>query len=381
MIYHKPQGEQMKVIIKEQKTYNLEEVIANIRVIFTELNIFEKLKDKQTILLKPNLLAPYHPDKAVTTHPVVIEAVIIILKELNKDIAVGDSCGGSHKIQAVWDKTGVLDVCQRHNVRLLEFGKEGVVNIQTDLANFIFDKNVVEYDAIINIAKMKTHSLMLFTGAVKNLYGVIPGLYKTELHKHFIEPENFSFLLSAIYGLLKKNIILNIIDGIVGMDGAGPSGGNPFPFGILLASEKASAVDYVATELMGFEFKDMTYLIDSIKDDNLSISDIIIDDKWKGFKFKNVNLKTVLFRSRIVNKLPKFLSNWFQKLISFYPVMPKSCKLCLVCMQSCPVKVITLKEERLVFDKKDCIKCLCCHELCPDSEIKLKKHLLAKLFL
>ncbi|MCL2063375.1 MAG: DUF362 domain-containing protein [Candidatus Cloacimonetes bacterium] len=379
-----------RVIIKEHKEYILDEIVFSIREFFNEFDLFDKLKDKKLILLKPNLLGAHHPDKAVTTHPVVLEALIMILKDMEKEIIVGDSPGGTAKASVVWKTTGIQEICERHNVRLIDFGKEGIINIQTNLTKFFFDKYIIECDAIINLAKMKTHSLMLYTGAVKNLYGAIPGLYKSELHKQFPSPKEFSSVLSAIYGLLKPSLALNIIDGIIGMEGDGPSAGKPYPFGVLIASEIASATDFVASGLMGFDVDNIVYLKQSLQDDEVKYLendiDILCREKKLNLQeikeilnYKKINIKSVIFSNNLLDKLPKFIKNIFKALLDYYPDFNKECQMCLVCAQSCPVQALDSKGNELILNKKKCIKCLCCHEMCQYNAIFLKKRFLAKI--
>ena len=119
-----------KVIVISEKSYNLAEVEGHVHNIFTELDIFNKLKDKKRILLKPNLLGAHHPDKAVTTHPVIIEAVIKNLSSFNGEIFVGDSPGGTVSISQVWKQTGIKELCEKYNVKLAEFGKDGIETVK-----------------------------------------------------------------------------------------------------------------------------------------------------------------------------------------------------------------------------------------------------------
>ena len=367
-----------KVIIRSQKSYILSEVEDHIRQIFTELGIYDKLKDKKRILIKPNLLGAHHPDKAVTTHPVVIEAVIRILQENPVEIVIGDSPGGTVSINHVWQETGIKELCEKYNVDLAEFGKEGIETVNMESVPPLYiDKNVMNCDAVINMAKMKTHSMMLYTGAVKNLYGVIPGLYKSELHKLHPSPNDFSNILVAVYNLLKPKIVVNIIDGIIGMDGEGPSAGNPYPYHIILASEKASAVDFLASKMMGL--KQIPYLEQCLCSDNITYDNIESDTQWQNFIFKNVKLKGVLFKNKVLILLPEFVKKIFRKLFAYYPAFYQKCKLCNICVKCCPVNALKVENKKILLDKKKCIKCLCCHEMCPHSAVYLKKSLLASL--
>ena len=96
---------------------------------------------------------------------------------------------------------------------------------------------------------MKTHSLMRLTGAVKNMYGAIAGLHKTELHKKFPSPEEFAKVLIDAFEAVKPNLVL--MDGIVSMDQAGPASGRLRDTGLLIAGEDSVACDSVFAELVG----------------------------------------------------------------------------------------------------------------------------------
>ena len=381
-----------KVLIASQNTYNLLEIEEKLRVIFKELKLEQLLENKQKILLKPNMLGAHHPDKAVTTHPVILEAVLKILQDYGKVIIVGDSPGGIVKARQVWEVSGYTDICNKYNVKLVDFGKDGVIEIKGIKKNrkdvrLIIDKNVMDCDAIINLPKMKTHSMMLYTGAVKNLYGVIPGLYKSELHKEFQSPNQFAEVLSELYSVIKDKIVLNIMDGVIGMDGDGPSAGKPALFGLILVSEKASILDYYASKMMGFKLKDLQYLQSSLNSDNfltnnkINFESIEIEKKWENFFLSDIDIKSVIFRNKFLNKIPPFLKKCFSVLFTYYPDFLDSCKLCEVCIKSCPVQALKLSDnkDKVILTKKDCIKCLCCHEMCPYSAITIKKSLISRL--
>ena len=364
-----------KVIILEEKSYAIESIEKSIRQIFNDLNIYDLLKEKKTILVKPNLLGAFPPDKAVTTHPVVLEAVIRILQEIEKEIIVGDSSGGTAKAEHVWEKTGLKAVCQKYNVPLLDLGSDGISIIRTDLKTLNFSQTAVECDGIINLAKMKTHSLMLYTGAVKNLFGCIPGLGKSDLHRLYPSPDKFAILLAKIYDVMREKIVINIIDGIVGMDGDGPSAGRPYPFGILVASRKASAADLITSKLMGFNVSQLKYVLDSLKLDNITEADVMIEEKWRNFKYPKVKIKSVIFSNNLLNSMPRFVKIVINLAFSYHPRFPKKCKMCLMCVKCCPVKALQSENNRIQIDKNKCIKCMCCHEMCPDSMISFKKKL------
>jgi uncharacterized protein (DUF362 family) len=149
--------------------------------------IKEFLKDgKKKVLLKPNILLAAEPDKAVTTHPLFIEKIINSLKSNGiKDIFLTDSPGAHYaEFERVLRKTGISEVCTKNNVNILKIEKYKPKSFNNMYISSIID----EVDLIINIPKLKTHSLMGLTLGVKNLFGLIPGTYKVRMHRDY--PDN-----------------------------------------------------------------------------------------------------------------------------------------------------------------------------------------------
>jgi len=368
-----------KVSIFTQKEYILHEIESHLRPIFREPNISEKLQKMKTVLIKPNMLGAFAPERAVTTHPIVLECVIKILQDMGVEVVVGDSPGGTVKAQTVWDVCGYTEVCSRYGVPLLDFGKSGILNIHSGDLKLYFDKDVWECHGMINIAKMKTHSMAVYTGAVKNLYGTIPGLYKAELHKLYPSPNEFAKVLTTIYHLLKQKIVLNIIDGIIGMDGQGPSAGRPYPFGELITSENSVATDIVASEIMGFRLDEILYLQQCYEQEDFVLSEMDIQNRRPESDYQNLNIKTVLFRNKFLNSLPRFIKTIFTSLFAYRPGFTKNCTLCGVCVKSCPTKALSIVRKKVRLENHKCIKCLCCHEVCPSSAVYLKKNIVARM--
>ena len=372
-----------KLFVKELCDYDVSKILNVFTEILNQEPFFSSLKDKNKILIKPNLLGAHHPEKAVTTHPAMLEAMILFLKSLNKEILVGDSPGGVASAPKVWKETGILEVCERHNIKLIDFGKDGIVSKSINNVDFHFEKQLFEVDGIINMAKMKTHSLMLYTGAVKNLYGLIPGLYKSELHKKFPQPKDFANVLGSIYLNFSEKLVFSVLDGIVGMEGEGPASGKPRHFNRIYISEHASAIDFYASKYMGFKIEQLDYLQTALKIDNITPEQIEIEDQFRNQILPDVAIKEVQFRKKFLDSLPPFVKGIFTRLFSYYPYFNKTCVRCAICVKSCPVSALKLEkgDKVPVLDKQKCIKCMCCHELCPYHVVTIKKTFLAKMFL
>ncbi len=344
--------------------------------------------DKQTILLKPNLLGRFPPERAVTTHPLVMDAVARLLHEKGKTIWIGDSSGGTVSSEYVYAGTGVKDVAEKYGAKAISFEKSGAVKKKVTFPDgasheLIFSKAWFDADGVINLSKLKTHSLMRYTGAVKNLYGVIPGLKKVDFHREFPKPPQFGSLLTEIYGALREKILFNVMDGILGMEGTGPSSGKPRHFNAMLASENAPSLDKVALEAMGFKLSQIGYVNNALKRDGIDPASIRVFPEGARLDFGKVEILPVLWRSMFLGSLPGDVRKILRKIIDYYPAYKSNCKLCRICIDSCPVKAITLPEGASVpvIDRSKCIKCLCCHEFCPHDAMEIKGTFIANLIL
>ena len=220
-----------------------------------------------------------------------------------------------------------------------------------------------EVDIIINLPKLKTHSLMVYTLGVKNLFGFIPGGRKPDYHAKAQDVEHFAELLCDIYQILKPKITLTIADGIIGMEGNGPSSGTPKKAGVIIISEDAGAIDYIAGKMISLETPLMNCILQRKL---LDINEIETIGQIPNIPFKAPT------GSSLIRKLPTFLQKMVGNNMVAHPyVKKKKCIKCRVCMKSCPVKAITLNPYP-EFNRKKCVDCYCCHELCPENAIYLK---------
>ncbi len=368
-----------KVDIIEQGSYKLTEIVAKLSTSLAELGVLKALEVVQSVLLKPNLLGAFEPEKNVTTHPVIIEAVIVILQEMGKTIYIADSPGGTIPYEAVLKKTGIRDLVDKYKINWLQFGQNGIETVERKGGESLyFDPIINKIDAIINLPKYKTHSLMLYTGAIKNLFGLIPGIKKSEYHKYYPDYASFSGLLNDLYRAVEHKIVVNIMDGVIGMQGEGPSAGQSYEFHRIFVSQDAPALDYIAAGMMGFQKEEMGYILEGRSD--LNISNVEIKEEYRRFVYQDVNIKIVRSRYNFLKIVPNAVFKVFSRLFSAYPeILDIKCVKCRICQKSCPVQAIEDVKDRLKIRKGKCIKCLCCHEFCPHRAIKVRKSLLARL--
>lgn len=342
------------------------------------------VKPGEKILIKPNLLSIKSPDKAVTTHPEIVRAVIQLVKSAGAVPFVGDSPGGARSdMNKLWEVTGMTQVCEEEKAEIVSFEGAGAREIDINDMNVekvLFSKAVLDCDGIINLPKLKTHSLMTFTAGIKNLYGCIPGLRKVEYHKYASKNDDFARLLANIYLFLKGKIRLTLVDGILGMEGNGPSSGIIRKMDMIAASDDIPMLDAFLLDSIGGNIaKNHVLKALHISKNDLNRISIIGglpgDFDLSNFKFPQ-NRKLDLVPRPIIRSLGKFL--WIKPKINDY-----KCVGCMFCAKSCPVKAIEKvngKKQPVVLEKK-CISCFCCHELCPYKAVDFKKSLLAKLFM
>lgn len=346
---------------------------------FLESARSSKLAKAKRVLIKTNALGAYAPERAVTTHPAVLEALIKYLLSKGKEVWLGDSPGGSLGFKHVFDTCGYTALAEKYQIKLVNLSTSGFREVISDGYPLRVSEVIWRCGAVINVAKYKTHSLMAYTGALKNLYGLVPGMVKTEYHKEYPDTHSFASMLVALYGAVRSRITYNIIDGIVGMDGAGPAAGNPRNFGLLFGSSSIPAVDYIASRIMGFGIRDVPYLFDALHKDGILPSSVLIPTSFRGYRIEDAQIRTVKLRSDALKFVPHFAAKAFKKVYDTRPVVGPDCLKCGVCVKGCPVKAISWQADGYpLIDQKLCIKCMCCHELCPHQKIEIHKSYLAK---
>lgn len=328
----------------------------------------------KTVLIKPNMLTDRLPEESVTTHPEVVRPLIREFKAAGATVSVADSPANVTRIERVWDRTGFATLCREENVELVNLEKAGVENVTSGSVTVPVARPILEADLLINVPKVKTHVLTTLTGAVKNLYGAIPGFRKATLHKERHQPRDFAEVVAALYRVLRPG--LSIADGIMGMDGEGPSNGTPYPLGILAASTDAVALDMALCGFMGIPIRRVPYLAPLSDVTNISPSEVV----WKGTRPESLR-KARLPRTPPLHLIPRPLVRAVAPLVWIRPFFGDACKFCGRCVTACPTGALSQKEKTLpVLDRGRCVACCCCHEVCPAKAVTMTASPLLRLF-
>jgi len=361
-----------KVSIVKCKTYNPREVEGSVDKAFGLLGgMGSFVKKGEKVLLKPNILSRRPPEDGVNTHVEVTRAVVRLVKYCGAVPVIGDNPGGSVTPKDAYECSGFSSLAREEGIEILEGGNVKMLR-GVPISSYFF-----ECDKIISIPKMKTHNLMNLTGAIKNMFGAVSGLHKSQCHKRCPDPEEFADILVDVFELVKPHLVL--MDGVIAMDGNGPAAGDLKPVGLLIAGQDSVAVDSVFSHLIGISPFDLVTIkeayrrgLGEIKLENIDIlGEKIKENLIKGFK---------LPRSKLLLKLPKGVVSMLAGLVRFGPyINTELCKKCKICAESCPVSAITIDSRDSVIDSGKCIKCMCCHEVCPYKAVELRRNILARV--
>lgn len=361
------------VSILECSNYEREKVEAVMKQLLDSVGA-DRLENRK-ILLKPNILYAEVPEKAVTTHPEVLRAVILYLQKKGNTIFVGDSPAFHNHITA-GNKSGLKTVTEECGAVWCDFTKTAVVEVPEGklVKSFLMADIVKKVDTVFSLAKMKTHMLMYYTGAMKNLFGLIPGLAKSGFHLRFPEVENFAQMIVDLNLAVKAQFA--VMDGITAMEGMGPGSGTPRDVGLLMASDNLPAIDIATSSIMTYDPMQIPVLklaldgafgirsIDEIKYPFLKAGDLVIPDYDIITKLKDNSL--------FKNYMPGFMVKIIQYLTVKRPRFNESCVVCGECIKICPAKALSIKDGKIAINHRLCIKCYCCHEICSKKAIDLK---------
>lgn len=338
----------------------------------------------QRVLLKVNLLSRALPDRAVTTHPEVVRALIRSVRACGGVPQVGDSPGGPNTpamVKRIWADSDIAAVCAEEDAPLLLFDEDVRRVINPDgvlFGAFTLGGAVVDADVLISVPKFKTHGFMMFTGAVKNLFGCIPGLEKAQYHLKVPDRDDFGSMLVDL--MLACRPALSVMDAVVGMEGEGPAGGSPRHVGALLASPDAVALDVVASAMAGLDplevYTNRAALDRGIGYRTPDEIDVIGDD-WHEFSPTGF----VLPARDLSARMPKWLARRLRGWTTARPMLEREadCTRCATCEKVCPVGAISVGPDGPRFDHSRCIRCYCCQELCPPQCIGLTVPPVARL--
>lgn len=337
------------------------------RLVEEIFTLFPGPRNTSKVLVKPNMLGPHPPEKGVTTHPALVGAVIRVLRDQGARVMVGDNPGmsGYGRSRKAARECGLLECAGQHYENL----SLSPVRIKTDSAHFqeiSISRQVLEADEVINLPKLKTHCLTVLTGAVKNTFGYVVGADKMRIHAACPTPARFAEGLVDIYCIRPPE--LNIMDGILAMEGNGPSNGKPVFLGRVLASTNGVTLDAAAVHMLGQRPGAVPHLDVAGRrglgeTDPARIKILGEQSPVRGFGFPRTFVPGLV---GIV--LNRYLSRWT---VTLPEIVAERCTGCGICVSHCPVEAMVLTPGGPGLDRGKCISCYCCQEMCPENAVRL----------
>ena len=373
------------VVLQKCENYDKERVRKSMQNIFDSLGGIEKyVKPGLQVALKPNLLIAKKPSDAATTHPMVVEVVAEMVIKAGGIVTIIDSPGGPYTasfIKKVYQTTGMEaaadKVGAKLNYDLRVENKATPKGILLKSVNLI--KPLVDADVIINLAKLKTHMMMVYTGAIKNMFGAVGGTEKADYHARMNDYDLFATSLVDIHYSVKPT--LNIIDGIMAMEGEGPGSGIPRHIGAIIASESAFEADAIALDIISVPHEKVPVMRVGKKHELYDKTTIeLVGDPIDEFACSDFDVPSLHLRESGTRPAKGLLSKIGAITRPRLVIRIQDCVRCGRCLEACPAKVIHVQSDKnLKIDSSGCIRCFCCHELCPENAIDIKRSFISKI--
>ena len=368
------------VAISRQDTYDRDALIDLLRQQFDVLGISPALFAGKRVVLKPNLLLGYAPERAATTHPAIVQAAAALAKEWGAaDVLLAESSGGPYRRETINSVCRACGMTEGEEMGLYTINRDpGATDLHLPEGKaskmFHLLTPITEADVILNLCKLKTHALAQMTCGVKNLFGVIPGIEKFEMHARFPRlPDFFAMLTDLCLAVQGICPVITVCDAIDAMEGDGPSGGQVRHLGLVLSCADPFALDLAASAIIGMEGR-VPHLrhaqergLVAARSDELSYpllkaESVAVDD----FLPPRTNMKSKF------DLIPSFLQP--------RPVINESkCVGCGKCIASCPAKAMEKRGRVAFIRKRDCIRCYCCQELCTLEAVDVYRHPILRL--
>mgnify|MGYP001810574131 FL=1 len=330
------------------------------------------------VLIKPNVLAQNYPSQCTTTHPAVIDALCGLLADNDCTLTIGESSAfwqPGHTRRA-FTTSGIADVAKKHGAALVAFEEDGGSLRRHEgnavLKEVLLTRRLDENDFLINVPKLKTHSFFRLSGAVKNLFGLVPGGAKYEYH--FVggfTRDDFGEKLADIAALARP--YLSIVDAITGLEGLGPAAtGKPRHTGLLLLGQNPFALDCACARIIGLDPIEVRSTVAAIRRELLPL-----DASFEAVG-DHADLPYVPYRIPPCHEEVRRADDALYRIVAARPVVrPSRCIACGVCADACPCGAITMHgspehKTAAMIDRSLCLNCYLCHYLCPERAIALR---------
>ena len=272
-----------------------------------------------TIFVKPNISHPeYVP--GVVTDPALISELVGLLRDNHEEVIVGESNGYNYPCCVAFKKTGIEAAVERAGGTVINLSEDKVVkvtfqNMHSPVKELFLPKTVLDADAVVDMALMKTHEFAMYSGAIKNLFGCVPSNRRIYLHPYLSE------VFYQLYTVFKPQ--LTVMDARVAIEGNGPTKGDPVKMDLMLTSNCALAIDVVASKIMGLKMEEIAYLNyiarkTNMQEDAITVQGLQVPEVARNFERPRIDLpvkaQMLIYKHEFLTKV-LFCSLGFVKLL------------------------------------------------------------------
>lgn len=362
-----------KVAVVECSSYDMEVVYLSVQEALQKISF--EVPDGITVLIKPNIMSQNIPEQHTITHYSVIDTLCRILEIKKCKILIGESIAFYQKglTTKAFTTSKIMEVAEKYGARLIAFEEEPLAAVKSDtvLKELYIPKILLDTDMIINVGKLKTHGGLRLSGALKNMFGCLPGGYKQRIHMWTQNNFELSEVFIDIHNLVKPAV--SILDAVISLDGGPSAIGKQVHTSAIIASQNAAAVDIAACRIIGYDPSDISTLLQAREKQMIrSFDDIEVLGNIIPKKFKK------LVKGEISRHKPK--DSIFVKYTYVSPVVSKSkCISCGNCVTACPVGAIRKTEKAVLIDSSTCINCYYCVSVCLQRAVVLKSSVINKV--
>ena len=357
--------------------YDVNSIADAVKEAFFALNLDKLLKPKMKVLIKVNVPNPVAKDFALTTNPAVVAGVVNLLSSFGVQCIVADSpykIFTTDYLDRVYIETGMLEManttkCElNHNLKVYE---QSMPNGKKSKSLYLLDV-INDVDAIVNIGKVKIDERFGYLGACSNMFGLLPGEYKTLVLNRLKNLKDFNNLTIDLIEQLQDKIYFNVLDGIVAQE----AGNSQRVLSCLAISDNVFKLDAALLKILNINL-DNTILkqaeerkLINLKNPFKTINEEVEKFKVEDFALFDFNNEKELHNSN----QQKTYFKLHQKRVH---IKPKKCKGCGVCSKICPTDAIMMKYDKngelyAEIDYNKCIFCFRCREMCPYKVVDLK---------
>lgn len=322
----------------------------------------------RTVLIKPNVMSQNRPEQHTVTHFAVVAALCRLFAEHDCRIQIGDSEAFYERgmTRRAFRTAGLDRVASRYGATLVPFEEQPLVGLDTGLSwlpTLHVPRALLEADIVINAPKLKSHSGMRLSGAVKNMVGCVPGGYKQFIHRWSSNDFELSDAILAIHRLVTPAV--SVMDAVVALDGGPAAIGRGVPTGRILASTNPAALDVVACRMIGYDPSEVPLLERAQASGMIGdYNDVELLGTIEPRRFRRLTRGAVPLRKD---------SDGFFVTATYVNVRVSSaCNGCNACLDACPVAAITRDGARATIRQEQCIKCYHCLTVCPRDAIRTR---------